>query len=309
MLLRSADPGAVKNEAHIRVFTVLTFTRGRTVELICIVTSQWDPYNSFLMKSTLSLDNQGNNIVSEPGFETQAATSVMAPWYLIGNGGIDRNVGQAHTGQNNGFIRYNSGWNALVQRIVVEPYTNYTELTVQFNSGANSFAEIFSGLWADGDTWMQLDDVSIVKAPNLVAQSGFENQPTNSLTSPWYGDGNTGVDRNLGFAHTGANNAWARNTTGWNAIKQEVPVEPNTNYTLTAWLKTSSNQNNGYFGARVLNNGPILNEIHLNAPMANYTQRTVTFNSGNNHSIEIFAGTSADGDTWIQADNFSMTKN
>jgi hypothetical protein len=313
------------------------------------VTSQWDPYNSFLMKSTLSVGSDGNNIVSEPGFETQAATTIMAPWYLEGNGGIDRNIGQAHTGQDNGYVRYNTGWNALKQRFAVQPYTwytmkgwvrtssnmnngyfgarvpnngpimaethltspltNYTQISVNFNTGANSFAEIYSGIWADGDTWMQLDDVSVVKGANLVGQPGFDAQPTDSLTSPWYGQGNTGVDRNLGFAHSGQNNAWARNTTGWNAIKQEVFVEPNTSYTLSAWLRTSGNQNNGYFGARVMNGGPILNEIHLTSPLTNYTLKTVTFNSGNNHSVEIFAGTWADGDTWIRADTFSMTKN
>ncbi len=312
------------------------------------VMSQWDPYNSFLMKSTLSLGTDGSNIVSEPGFETQSATPVMAPWYLEGNGGIDRNVGQARTGQDNGYVRNGSGWNALKQRIVVQPYTNYTlkgwirtsannnngffgarvpnngavlgetaytslanytEKTVTFNSGANSYVELYNGIWATADMWSQLDDVSVTRDANLVGHAGFEAQPSSAATSPWYVQGIGGIDRNLGFGHSGANNGYVRNTSGWNALKQEVSVEPNTSYTLSAWLKTSANLNDGYFGARQLNGGAILNEIHLTASLPNYTLRTVTFNSGNNHSIELYAGTWATVDTWMQMDDFSLIKN
>ncbi|MCC3375383.1 DUF4185 domain-containing protein [Cohnella sp. REN36] len=314
------------------------------------VMSQWTPYNTFLMKTTLSADASGGNLLSEPGFETQEATPVMAPWYVEGNGGIDRSNGGARSGQNNGFVRYNSGWNALKQRVVVQPNTDYTlkgwvrtsanntdgyfgarspgngpvlgetrfqalgaytELTATFNSGANTIVEVYGGIWANnGDTWMQLDDVNLTRSANLVAQAGFEQQPSGSLTSPWYANGNAGVDRNLGFAHTGANNAWARNTTGWNAVKQEIAVEPNASYTLSAWIRTSPNQNDGYFGARAIGGGPVLGEVHLTQPLGSYTLQTVTFNAGNRHSVEIYAGTWANNaDTWIQADDFSMTKN
>ncbi|REE69589.1 uncharacterized protein DUF4185 [Paenibacillus taihuensis] len=312
------------------------------------VMSQWTPYNTFLMKATLNADSFGDNLVSEPGFETQDATPVMAPWYTTGNGGIDRNLGSAHSGQDNGFVRNNTGWNALIQKIAVQPNTNYTltgwiktsannndglfgarvpgggpimgethftslgtytQLTVNFNSGNNSFAEIYCGLWATADMWIQMDDVSLTKTNNAVSQAGFENQPTNSLTSPWYADGNAGVDHGLGFAHSGANNSWVRNTSGWNAVKQEISVVPNTSYTLTGWVKTSTNMNNGYFGARAIGGGPVLNEVHMTTPLGSYTQQTVTFNSGNNHSVEIYAGLWADGDTWLQADDFSVAKN
>lgn len=320
-------------------------TSGSTLYFI---TSQWTPYNTFLMRTTLTSDTFGDNLLSEPGFETQEATSVMAPWYLEGNGGIDRNVGTARTGQDAGFVRNSSGWNALEQRVVVQPYTDYTlkgwvrtsanntagyfgargvnngpilgetpfgaltgytQLSVSFNSGANTVVEVYGGLWANGDTWVQLDDASLTRGANLVGQAGFEQQTSTSPTSPWYAEGNAGIDRNLGFARTGANNAWVRNNTGWNAIKQEVAVAPNTLYTLTAWLKTSSNLNDGYFGARVLGGGPILNETHLTQPMSGYTQVTVQFNSGANHSVELYAGLWATSDTWMQVDDFSLTRN
>jgi hypothetical protein len=314
------------------------------------VMSQWTPYNTFLMRTTLTNDAFGDNLLSEPGFETQAATAVMTPWFLEGQGGIDRNLGGARTGQDNGFVRNNTGWNALKQSVAVQPYTeytlkgwvrtstnntagyfgargrgngpilrettfgslaNYTELTVTFNSGANSIVELYTGVWAlNGDTWAQVDDVSLTRGANLVGHAGFEEQPTSSATSPWYVLGNGGVDRNLGFARTGANNGFVRNTTGWNALKQEVAVTPNTSYTLTGWVKTSSNQNDGYFGARLLNNGAILNEVHLTQPFAGYTQVSVQFNSGSNHSVDIYAGIWANNtDTWLQLDDVRLIRN
>ncbi len=313
------------------------------------VMSEWGPYNTFLMKTTLTSDSFGSNLISEPGFETQAATTYMAPWYATGNAGVDRNAGQARTGQDNGFVRYNSGWNALKQSVAVQPYTdytlkgwirtsgnntagyfgargpgngpiageshfaslpNYTEITVNFNSGANAVLEIYAGMWADGDTWIQLDDVSLVRGPQLVGQSGFEQQPSSTPTSPWYANGNAGIDRNLGFAHTGSNNAWARNTSGWNALKQEIAVEPNSSYTLTGWIRTSASHGDGYFGARAAGNGPILNEVHLTQAYGSYAEQSVTFNTGNRHSVEIYAGFWAhDVDTWMRMDDIRVTKN
>ncbi|MBE4753334.1 DUF4185 domain-containing protein [Corallococcus sp. ZKHCc1 1396] len=323
---------------------------GQSATELYFISSQWTPYNTFLLRASLAADTQGDNLLSEPGFETQAATPTMAPWYLAGGGGIDRAQGQARTGQDNGFVRGGSGWNALKQNVVVQPHTDYTlkgwlrtssnnaagyfgaraagngpvlgeapfgalaawtERTVTFNSGANTVVEVYGGVWADaGDTWAQLDDVSLARGANLVAQGGFEQQPSGTATSPWYTLGKAGIDRGLGFARTGANNAWVRNNTGWNAIKQEVAVTPHTRYTLTGWVKTSANQDDGYFGARVLNNGPILNEAHLTQALGNYTLQSVSFDSGPNHAVEVYAGTWANtGDTWLQVDDVAVTRN
>lgn len=140
--------------------------------------------------------------------------------------------------------------------------------------------------------------------------TAIEQQSSSSASSPWYVEGAGGIDRNLGFARTGLNNAWVRNSSGWNAIKQEVSVVPNTSYTLTGWVRTSGNHSDGYFGARQLNGGPILNEVRFAQPLGSYTRLTVTFNSGPNHGVELFAGTWAhNGDTWLQADDFSLTRN
>ncbi|QQR42047.1 DUF4185 domain-containing protein [Myxococcus xanthus] len=323
---------------------------GNTGNSLYFVMSQWTPYNTFLMRATLAHDAHSDNLLSEPGFETQAATPVMAPWYLQGSGGVDRALGNARSGQDNGFVYASSGWNALKQSVVVQPYTDYalrgwvrssanntagyfgargpgngpilgevpfgalgayTERVVHFNSGPNALIEVYGGLWADNvDTWMQLDDVSLTRESNLIHQAGFEQQSTNNATSPWSTDGRAGIDRGLGYARTGANNAWARNDTGWNAVKQEVAVTPNTQYTLTGWVKTSTNHADGYFGARLLRGGPILNEVRFAQPLGNYTQLSVSFNSGAQHSVEVFAGMWANnGDTWIQVDDLTLTRN
>lgn len=312
------------------------------------IMSTWYPdYNTHLMKTTLTPDMLGDNIISDPGFETQRETPVMAPWYVTGEGGLERQLGNARTGENNGYVRNGSGWNAIKQRVVVQPYTNYTlkgwvrtssnntkghfgvrepvdgaviketsfaqlsdytELTVTFNSGNRSVVELYTGLWANGDTWLQVDDMSLVKDLNLVGHAGFESQSSSSLSSPWYSNGTAGVDRNLGFARTGANNGYARASSGWNAIKQEIFVEPDTEYTLSAWIRTSDNNNDGYFGVRQLGDGPVLSEISFqNIP--GYALKTVRFNSGQYHSLEIYAGMWATSDMWIQVDDFSVVKN
>ncbi|GIO96701.1 hypothetical protein J14TS5_17870 [Paenibacillus lautus] len=315
-------------------------------ELYFIMSTWYPDYNTHLMKATLTPDMLGENIISDPGFETQRDTPVMSPWYVTGEGGVDRKLGNARTGEDNGYVRNGSGWNAIKQRVAVQPYTNYTlkgwvrtssnntkgyfgvrepvdgaviketdfaqlsdytEQTVTFNSGNRSVVELYAGMWADGDTWLQLDDVSLARDSNLVGHAGFESQTSSSLTSPWYSNGTAGVDRNLGFARTGANNAYARAGSGWNAIKQEIFVEPDTEYTLSAWIRTSDNNNDGYFGIRELGGGPVLNETTFQH-IPGYTLKTVRFNSGIHHSLEIYAGMWATSDTWIQADDFSVVK-
>ena len=87
-------------------------------------------------------------------------------------------------------------------------------------------------------------------------------------------------------------------------------MTPNTSYTLTAWVKTAGAHNDGYLGARVLGNGPILGEVPFTQPLGSYTRLSVTFNSGANHSVELFAGMWAHGtDTWIQVDDVSLNRN
>lgn len=132
---------------------------------------------------------------------------------------------------------------------------------------------------------------------NIAADPGFENQGSSTVSWPWalQGAGPAGIDRGLGFAHSGANNAYIRQGgTAWNALTQTVNVTPNTNYRLTGWTRTSGNVNEAYFGIR-----PGVSEFpHAEirfGPQGGYTPLTVNFNSGSNSTMTIFAG------YWVQA--------
>ena len=124
------------------------------------------------------------------------------PWVVIGNSphGVDRALGNAHWGANNGYIWDDStSWNAIAQMVAVQPNTTYalsawvrnsltgndgflsvdggstilaetnlgsmpgyTRVTVPFNSGANTSVRVRAGFWGQGTVqWLQLDDVTV----------------------------------------------------------------------------------------------------------------------------------------------------
>jgi S-formylglutathione hydrolase FrmB len=285
-----------------------------------------------------SLQPPAGNVVANPGFEA----STKSPGTCAGQCGVDQGLGNANSGANNGWVRNTTGWNDIDQTVAVTPnrqYTltgwirtssnnaagyfgvrtaggtvlneteynsvpGYTELIVPVNSGNNASLVVYGGLWAQNqDTSMQIDDVFLAPSgtpPNVVADPGFES----GTLSPWNCTGQCGLDQNAGNAFSGANNAWVRNWTGWNDIDQTVAVTPNTEYTLTGWLRTSSNNNAGYFGVRDTG-GNVISEDEFNS-LPGYTQLTVTLNTGSNNSVVVYGGLWAQGDTWMQLDDVSL---
>ncbi|MFI6100259.1 DUF4185 domain-containing protein [Lentzea sp. NPDC051213] len=151
--------------------------------------SRWDPYHVELMRLPLNGFPLDQNLVRNGGFEDWPGT-----WQVNGQGGIDRGLGLARTGANNGFVRNKSGWNDLHEQVVVQPgkryrltgwlrtsasntdgyfgvrgsqraeqkfgqLGQYTKLTVEFLA-TDANLEVFAGTWAThGDTWVQVDDV------------------------------------------------------------------------------------------------------------------------------------------------------
>jgi S-formylglutathione hydrolase FrmB len=137
----------------------------------------------------------GTNIVTNPGFENG-----LASWACAGICGADQGAGLSRTGAGNGWVRNTSGWNDLHQSLTVSPnrtyrvtgwirtsannaagyfglrtpgghvvgeqrfasLSGYSQITVTVSSGPNTNLVVFGGLWANGDTWLQLDDVSVV---------------------------------------------------------------------------------------------------------------------------------------------------
>jgi hypothetical protein len=155
--------------------------------------SQWDPYNVFLMRSPL-------NWVQDPGFESQTTSNILAPYAKEGNGGIDRGLGFAFGEKNNVWLRSETGWNCVKQTISVKANTNYTlramiqtssnnqsgyltargannviinetrfyslsnytPVTVTFNTGSNTTITVSAGMWGmDADTWIRVDDMTV----------------------------------------------------------------------------------------------------------------------------------------------------
>jgi hypothetical protein len=134
---------------------------------------------------------------------------------------------------------------------------------------------------------------------NVVVNPGFE-----AGLAPWVCAGQCGRDGG-GFARTGAGNGWTRNTSGWNDLHQTVTVAPNRTYRVTGWIRTSANNQNGYFGLRTLS-GQVVGETRFTA-LGAYTQVTATASSGSNGSLVVFAGLWANGDTWLQVDDVAVT--
>jgi S-formylglutathione hydrolase FrmB len=122
---------------------------------------------------------------------------------------------------------------------------------------------------------------------------------------PWACQGNCGADHGAGLAHAGTGNGWVRNTSGWNDLHQTIAVTPNHTYTISAWIRTSANNNAGYFGLRTPG-GQVAGETTYGRLDA-YTKVTTTVNSGSNTSLVVYAGLSANGgDTWAQVDDITV---
>ncbi|HEY0693560.1 MAG TPA: hypothetical protein VGD71_31530, partial [Kribbella sp.] len=144
---------------------------------------------------------------------------------------------------------------------------------------------------------------------SAVTDPSFEMQPTATISAPWEGEGpgNKGIDRGLGFAQQGSNNAWINTGgTAWNAVKQTVPVRSNTNYRLTGWVQNSGNFPDGFFGVRAGTSATAYAEIRYGASPG-YSQLTVDFNSGANTTMTVYGGYWApNAASWLRLDNVTL---
>jgi hypothetical protein len=136
--------------------------------------------------------------------------------------------------------------------------------------------------------------------PPAFADGGFESPGL----GPWVCQGNCGADHGAGLARTGTGNGWVRNTSGWNDLHQTFSVTANRTYTVSAWIRTSANNTDGYFGIRTPG-GQVVGEKKFTR-LDGYTNVTATVNSGSNTSLVIYAGLWANGDTWAQVDDVAV---
>jgi hypothetical protein len=178
-----------------------------------------------------------------------------------------------------------------------------------------------------GSYAFSLRPVWLTTPDNLLRDPGYEGQsrynlvgiplPVGPAGAPWTTEGPDvkGTDLGTGLAHGGANSAWIhpadRSTRAWNAITQPVgsagaPIQPHRRYVLKAHVQTSANLTAGYFGVRGGANQAVLAETGF-GPLGSYTELTVTFDSGDNHDLTVFAGYWAPGaDSWLRLDDVSL---
>lgn len=153
---------------------------------------------------------------------------------------------------------------------------------------------------------VQVDEEGNVINPNLIQNSSFERYA--SMQAPFACNGNCGIDTNHTWAYAGSRQAWMRNNTGNIDVHQQVEVEPNTDYVFTGYVVTGGTPAPGEFGIRQVGPGAVTLASEAFESVIPYKRFEVTFNSGNNTTIEAFVGTSLNGDRWVQTDDWGLVK-
>ncbi|WP_406049264.1 hypothetical protein [Kribbella sp. NBC_00889] len=118
---------------------------------------------------------------------------------------------------------------------------------------------------------------------------------------PWQLSGRGGIDRtNLG--HSGANNAYVRDSIGAHQLQQTVAVRPHHTYRLSAWMRTAENNSETMLGLRTLRGKTIAQETGGAHPA--YTKVSVDFDSGRESLVQLYGGFFGHSqDVWLQLDD------
>ncbi|HEY3559118.1 MAG TPA: DUF4185 domain-containing protein [Kribbella sp.] len=148
-----------------------------------------------------------------------------------------------------------------------------------------------------------------VRYVSQLADAGFEGTGGGKPAWLFEGTAANGVDRGLGFAHSGANNGWIRCTcTGFSNFYQNVPVVPGTTYTFGSWINASANlpADQGRFGVRTGNTDLASTTFGAGTGYMHH-EVTVKVPPGV-HELTVYAGFNAPNkDTWIQLDDFTVS--
>jgi hypothetical protein len=204
-------------------------------------------------------------------------------------------------------VRQDGQWVDVVAQSITPAYPGdasagaHTTYTFTFAPIAGDGVRVY-GVPGGSRTFTSAAEVAAGYRTQLT-NGGFEAPAGGSSGWDFEGTANHGVDRGLGFAHSGSNNGWIRTSdTGWSAYRQQVPVVPGNTYTFGAWIRSSPSLTDGRFGARV--GSQVLEEARFGAT-ADYTHRqvTVTVPPGV-HTVTVYSGFTGPGtDTWIQLDD------
>lgn len=119
------------------------------------------------------------------------------------------------------------------------------------------------------------------------------------------------VDVGLGNGYQSPNEGYLYNSNQtFTDFFQTIAVQPYHEYTYTAWVRTSASAGAVYVGVRNMaqtvhwEDGPL-------GPLSGYTPQTVTFNSGANSQVQVYAGmwVSAGVTTWLQLGQAQLVQN
>lgn len=152
---------------------------------------------------------------------------------------------------------------------------------------------------------MQPAGAAQAQCTSPLRDGNFERQNRNTVSRPWVAEGRAGIDVDNRLSAEGRNNAFARSTSGWNAIRQQVQLSQGVTYILTGVIRSSRNMRDGYFGIRDAIQKPV-SEVKF-GPLTNYRRLEVRYTPSYSGWHNVFAGFWAVGkDAWIQIDDIQL---
>jgi hypothetical protein len=192
--------------------------------------------------------------------------------------------------------------------------TDYPALYGGYFHPANKNGEIYLTMsqWNPYNVYLmhlRIDRNGQIIDPNLVTDPSFERSATlgDGTGGTWGAKPNSGIDNAPAAGFTGDHRVFVRYNQGWRDIWQDVAVQPNTTYRLTGFIRTSTNSDNGYFGARAPD-GTVISEAHF-VSVGAWTRFTVTFDSGDRSQVQLYGGVwTNSGDIWMQMDDVALVR-
>jgi hypothetical protein len=152
--------------------------------------------------------------------------------------------------------------------------------------------------------------IAMAQCTSILTDGNFEEQSRNfgdgklrdGLYPPWHAEGRAAIDPKRGLSYRGDNNAWAGKKTGWNGIYHNpTRLSAGVLYTLTAFVHTSGDVRDGYFGFRNKDQRPV-SEIKF-GPLPAYKELTVKFIPSQTGLYHVFTGFWAPNpEAWIRVD-------
>jgi eukaryotic-like serine/threonine-protein kinase len=144
---------------------------------------------------------------------------------------------------------------------------------------------------------------------NLIHDPDYELQTTSLVTLPWNSVGTARVELNTRKARSGQNDARIVTSADytWSDVRQDVNVAPNTNYTLSVYVYTSSNLNTNLAVFDVVGiHGSNINQVHFSPSPSGYSLISLTFNSASYNAVMVQIGFSGMKNTWVRVDDWDL---